>query len=79
MPARTGNMVFVAGVLLGAAPSLAQDISVKIGVLNDQSGIYSDLSGVGSVVAAQLAVEDFDGASKGIRPTPHNPRAYAGS
>ncbi|WP_299365512.1 ABC transporter substrate-binding protein [uncultured Paracoccus sp.] len=59
-------MVFVAGVLLGATPSLAQDISVKIGVLNDQSGIYSDLSGVGSVVAAQLAVEDFDGASKGI-------------
>ena len=34
---------------------------IKIGVLNDQSGLYSDLSGQGSVVAAKMAIEDFGG------------------
>ncbi len=38
---------------------------VKIGVLNDRSGIYSDLSGEGSVVAARMAVEDFGGSVLG--------------
>ena len=37
----------------------AYAIDVKIGVLNDRSGIYADLSGEGSVIAAQMAVEDF--------------------
>jgi branched-chain amino acid transport system substrate-binding protein len=32
---------------------------VKIGVLNDQSSLYTDLAGPGSVIAAQMAVEDF--------------------
>jgi hypothetical protein len=35
--------------------------TVKIGVLADMSGLYSDLSGIGSVVAAQMAAEDFGG------------------
>jgi len=34
---------------------------VKIGVLNDQSSLYTDLAGQGSVVAAQMADEDFGG------------------
>ncbi len=34
---------------------------IKIGVLNDQSGAYADYQGIGSVVAAQLAVDDFGG------------------
>ncbi len=38
---------------------------VKIGVLNDQSGLYADLSGQGSVLAAKLAVEDFGGKVDG--------------
>ena len=42
------------------------DDAVKIGVLNDRSGIYADLAGEGSVVAAQMAVEDFGAAAKGI-------------
>jgi branched-chain amino acid transport system substrate-binding protein len=46
--------------------SAAWAIDVKIGVLNDRSGVYADLSGEGSVVAAQMAVEDFDAASKDI-------------
>ena len=46
-----------------AAPALAQvsDGVVKIGVLTDMTGAYSDLAGPGSVVAAQMAVEDFGG------------------
>lgn len=52
---------------LMAAPALAQQLSVKAGVLNDRSGIYADLSGEGSVIAARLAVEDFKAAEKGIK------------
>ncbi|MDX3807769.1 ABC transporter substrate-binding protein [Bosea thiooxidans] len=50
-----------------ASPALAQQISVKAGVLNDRSGIYADLAGEGSVVAARMAVEDFKAAEKGIK------------
>ncbi|MGB3830956.1 MAG: ABC transporter substrate-binding protein [Mesorhizobium sp.] len=49
--------------VLAACTTLAQaDISggaVKIGVLTDQSGVFSSLAGQGSVVAAQMAIEDF--------------------
>lgn len=51
---------------MAGAPAMAQDISVKLGVLNDRSGIYADLSGEGSVVAARMAVEDFNAADKGM-------------
>ena len=46
-----------------AAPSAAQvsDGVVKIGVLTDMTGAYSDLAGPGSVTAAQMAAEDFGG------------------
>ena len=52
---------------LMAAPALAQQISVKAGVLNDRSGLYADLSGEGSVIAARMAVEDFKATEKGIK------------
>jgi branched-chain amino acid transport system substrate-binding protein len=52
--------------MLAATPGLAQDVSVKLGVLNDRSGVYADLSGEGSVIAAQMAVEDFGAEEKGI-------------
>ena len=45
-------------VALGAASAGAQSGPVKIGVLNDMSGLYSDVGGKGSVVAAQMAVDD---------------------
>lgn len=48
-------------------PALAQEIEVKLGVMNDRSGVYSDITGEGSVVAARMAVEDFKAAEKGIR------------
>jgi branched-chain amino acid transport system substrate-binding protein len=38
---------------------------VKIGVLNDQSSLYADITGPGSVAAARLAVEDFGGTVNG--------------
>lgn len=56
-----------AAAALMAGPALAQQISVKLGVLNDRSGLYADLTGEGSVVAARLAVEDFKAADKGIK------------
>jgi branched-chain amino acid transport system substrate-binding protein len=53
-------MVAVAagGFLLLAAPASAQ---VKIGILNDQSGLYADYGGKNSVEAAKMAIEDFGG------------------
>ena len=45
--------------LLVAAPASAQ--GVKIGVLNDQSGVYADYGGKYSVEAARMAIEDFGG------------------
>jgi branched-chain amino acid transport system substrate-binding protein len=56
----------VSAFALGAGVAQAQ-LSVKIGVLNDMSGLYADLTGPGSVVAAQLAAEDFGAAKKGIK------------
>ncbi|MBN9444902.1 MAG: ABC transporter substrate-binding protein [Bosea sp. (in: a-proteobacteria)] len=50
-----------------ASPAFAQQISIKAGVLNDRSGLYADLSGEGSVIAARMAVEDFKAADKGIK------------
>src|SRR3546814_13308586 len=47
---------------LTAGAAAAQQISdgvVKIGVLNDQSGVYADLADTGSVETARMAVEDF--------------------
>jgi branched-chain amino acid transport system substrate-binding protein len=51
----------------GAPVANAQisDNVVRIGVLNDQSGIYADLGGQGSVVAARMAVEDAGGTVLG--------------
>ncbi len=50
----------VATALLGALPAAAEisDGAVKIGVLTDMSGVYSDITGKGSITAARMAVED---------------------
>src|SRR5271154_3534273 len=49
--------------LLAVAPASAQ--GVKIGILNDQSGVYADFGGKGSVEAAKMAIEDFGGSVLG--------------
>src|SRR5262245_17203808 len=41
--------------------------SIKIGVLNDQSSLYAGLTGQGSVLAARMAVEDFNATAKGLK------------
>jgi branched-chain amino acid transport system substrate-binding protein len=51
-------LIWWAGMIIG--PAFAQQ-PVKIGVLNDQTGLYADLTGMGSVYAARMAVEDFGG------------------
>ena len=60
-------------VLIGGAAALALAPSalraqtarpLKIGVLNDMSSVYADYQGVGSVIAAQLAVDDFSKAAR---------------
>jgi branched-chain amino acid transport system substrate-binding protein len=48
-----------------AGQAYGQEISLKIGVMNDRSGLYADLTGEGSVVAARMAAEDFDVEGKG--------------
>jgi len=48
-----------------AGSALAQDKTVKVGVLTDNSGLYSDLGGAGSTLAAQMAIEDSGMAAKG--------------
>jgi branched-chain amino acid transport system substrate-binding protein len=48
-----------------SAGAFAMDKNVKIGVLNDQSGLYADIAGPGSVLAAQMAVEDSGLTKKG--------------
>jgi branched-chain amino acid transport system substrate-binding protein len=47
----------------GAAPAQVQlsDGAVKIGVINDQTGVYADLGGPGSAEAARMAIEDAGG------------------
>ena len=54
-------------VTAGAAQAQISDGVVKIGVLNDQSGLYADLGGQGSVIAAKMAVEDFTAKDKSLK------------
>jgi branched-chain amino acid transport system substrate-binding protein len=62
----------ISALLLGTALTLAtgslafaQDKTVKIGSLSDQSGLYADLGGPGSTLAAQMAAEDSGLMAKG--------------
>jgi branched-chain amino acid transport system substrate-binding protein len=56
----------VAFAALGlATPALAQDKTVKIGVLNDMSSLYADIGGPNSVAAVKMAVEDSGLKAKG--------------
>jgi branched-chain amino acid transport system substrate-binding protein len=65
-------MRLIATLALAAAASLAsaaqaEDITVKLGVLNDMSSLYADIGGQGSVLAAKMAVEDFNPAAHGMK------------
>jgi branched-chain amino acid transport system substrate-binding protein len=62
-----GVAAFAAALCTGTAHAQFSDGVIKIGVMNDMSGTYSDLSGQGSVIAARMAVEDFGAAAKGMK------------
>ena len=51
----------------GAAQGQISDGVIKIGVMNDMSGLYADITGPGSLLAAKMAVEDFGAAGKGMK------------
>ena len=60
------SLAFAFAALFGTAAQ-AEDISVKIGVLTDFSGLYTDDTGLGSLAAAKMAVQDFDPAAHGMK------------
>lgn len=51
----------IIGLMSSAAQAQISDDVVRIGVLNDQSSLYADAGGAGSVLAARMAVEDAGG------------------
>jgi branched-chain amino acid transport system substrate-binding protein len=65
------KLTAIAAAVLASAAGLAQaqisDGVIKIGVMNDMSGLYADIAGPGSVTAAKMAVEDFGAARKGMK------------
>lgn len=60
LKAFTKGLYLSAALLIAGHAASAAD-TIKIGVLNDQSGVFADNGGTGSVAAAKLAVEDFGG------------------
>ena len=56
-------LAVVACLMAGAA--VAQEPRLRIGVLTDETGPYADSAGAGSVLAAQMAAQDFGGSVHG--------------
>src|SRR5271156_5783830 len=61
------SLAFVLAAVITTAAQAQNPITVKIGVMSDMSGLYSDLGGPGSVVAAKMAVDDFNAAAHGLK------------
>jgi len=61
---RAFGVALAALCALAGGSAMAQGV-VRIGVMNDMSGVYSDDQGPGSLLAAQMAVEDFGGRAAG--------------
>src|SRR3989337_255583 len=62
-----GTAALAVVLAAGTAQAQMSDGIIKIGVMNDMSGTYADLAGPGSVVAAQMALEDLGAAAKGLK------------
>ena len=58
--------ILLASIAASLVSTAAWAVDVKIGVLNDRSGIYAYVAGEGSVIAARMAVEDYKASEKGI-------------
>jgi len=57
----------ICSATLGVAHAEISSDVVRVGVLNDISGIFQDTNGMGSVEAARMAAEDFNGGGKNIK------------
>ncbi|WP_207482392.1 ABC transporter substrate-binding protein [Arenibaculum pallidiluteum] len=57
----------LASLACGTAQAQMSEGVIKIGMLSDRSGIYADINGEGSAVAARMAAEEFGNAIKGTR------------
>ncbi|MFV0281058.1 MAG: ABC transporter substrate-binding protein [Rhodoblastus sp.] len=55
------SLAVAAALLASSAPAAFAQTPLKIGILNDQSGVYADFGGKWSLEAAKMAVEDFGG------------------
>lgn len=62
-----GAAALAAACLATSAHAEISDNVVRIGVLNDISGVFQDTNGMGSVEAARMAAEDFNGGGKNIK------------
>jgi branched-chain amino acid transport system substrate-binding protein len=65
MKTASGVVLAVLAVVAVWRPAAADEQTIRIGVLNDQSGSFADYQGPGSVLAAQMAVEDHGGKAAG--------------
>jgi branched-chain amino acid transport system substrate-binding protein len=54
-----GLIALAASLACGTAYAQQKQINVKVGVLTDMASLYADDTGVGSVIAAKMAAEDF--------------------
>lgn len=65
---RKTALAVVAALATNILPAMAADLpTFKVGVLNDQSGLYADIAGPGAVEAAKMAVEDFAPEKHGFK------------
>ncbi|MGA8816550.1 MAG: ABC transporter substrate-binding protein [Xanthobacteraceae bacterium] len=61
------SLAFALAALMTTAAHAQNPIPVKIGVLTDMSSLYADDTGPGSVVAAKLAIHDFNPAAHNMK------------
>jgi branched-chain amino acid transport system substrate-binding protein len=61
------TIFFLIAVAILSVQGASAEVSVKLGVLTDMSGLYADFSGPGSLEAAKMAAEDFMAANRDVR------------
>ena len=60
-------MATLAGAMPAAGRAQISGSALRIGVMNDMSGPFSEVTGKGGLVAAQMAAEEFGGTVRGAR------------
>lgn len=69
MKTQKATLAALTAIGLAATPAAAEisDGIVRVGVLNDTSGVFQDYNGPGSIEAAKMAADDFAGEAKNIK------------